>query len=325
MRQQQFEARYAGLWQHIEQTLARLEQPGERHNTPPALSAAEFPDAYRRLCHHLALARQRGYSLDLVEQLNALVLRGHRQLYQYRPPLLPRLLYFVREGFPRAVRAQWRWHLASALAFVLSLAFAWILVATQPDMAYSVLGESTALSLEDMYGNSTLSDGRDSGDDLTMFGYYIYNNIGIAFRTFAGGLAFGIGALFVMVFNGGFFGAAAGHIVHIGASENFFTFVVAHGAPELTAIVLAGGAGLKLGVAVLAPGPLPRLAALRRAASATVPVMYGVFFMLLLAAFIEAFWSPRDLPATLKYTVGGISWVLVALYLFAAGRRREVR
>lgn len=317
MRQQQFEQRHAALWQQLEATVTHLEQGGP---APAPMPIAAFPEAYRRLCHHLALARQRGYSLALVAQLNSLVLRGHRQLYQHRPALLPRLRRLLTADFPRAVRAQWRWHLASTAAFGLAMLFTWVLVAMQPDMAYSVLGESMTLSLESMYGDASFRSGRDSQDDVMMFGYYIYNNISIAFRSFAGGLAFGIGALVVMIFNGGFFGAAAAHINNVGATEPFFTFVVAHGAPELTAIVLAGGAGLQLGMAVLAPGPYRRLDALRHAAVRALPVVYGVFLMLLLAAFIEAFWSPRDLPAAVKYSVGAACWALLAAYLLLTGR-----
>jgi hypothetical protein len=50
--------------------------------------------------------------------------------------------------------------------------------------------------------------------------------------------------------------------------------------------------------------------------------MYGVFALLLLAAFIEAFWSPRDFDATIKYSVGATCWALLYLYLFFGGRQR---
>ena len=133
---------------------------------------------------------------------------------------------------------------------------------------------------------------------------------------FAGGLLLGVGAIFVMLFNGSFFGAIAGHLINTGGHEAFFTFVIAHGAPELTAIVLAGGAGLRLGWSIIAPGQWSRLDALRLAARDALPTMYGVFALLLLAAFIEAFWSPRDFEATIKYSVGAACWALLYLYLF---------
>lgn len=319
MKQQQFEARYRDEWQAFAQTLEQLQ--GSRNAGAPA-SLGSFPEQYRRLCHQYALARERGYGLPLIEQLNALVLQGHRQLYRHRLPLLAPLMHFLLAGFPRAVREQASWNLVSALFFCGSLAFMWLLVWQQPDMVYSLVDAETLNGIEDMYEpGAGFREERDSGDDVTMFGYYIWNNIGIAFRTFASGIFFGIGALVVELFNGAFFGAIAAHLVNVEHHEPFFTFVIAHGAPELTAIVLAGGCGLRLGWALMAPGPWSRIHALQRAARKTMPVMYGNFLLLLLAAFIEAFWSPRAFDPDIKYAVGAALWALLYLYLLLAGRR----
>jgi uncharacterized membrane protein SpoIIM required for sporulation len=162
---------------------------------------------------------------------------------------------------------------------------------------------------------------RGSGDDWMMFGYYIMNNIGIAFQTIASGLLFGLGSLFFLLFNGLMIGAVAGHLTQIGYGVSFWSFVVGHGAFELTAIALAGGAGLKLGWALLAPGRLSRGDALRLAAARSVRLTGGVIVFLLVAAFIEAYWSSMTLASpTLKYLVGGGLWLLVLTYLLLAGR-----
>lgn len=52
-----------------------------------------------------------------------------------------------------------------------------------------------------------------------------------------------------------------------------------------------------------------------------MPVMYGAFMLLLMAAFIEAFWSPRQFDPVIKYSVGAALWALLYLYLLFAGRR----
>lgn len=323
MKQGRFEQQYRPLWDSLEQQLERLEalRTGKQHQDTPL---SHFVGDYRQLCHQLALARERSYSLELQNYLNALVLRAHRQLYRYNPPLAERIGGFLARGFPQAVRRQWRWHLVSALCFLLSMGLVWVLVWQQPDMIYTVVDENTISNLEEMYqpedSMNSISADRTGNDDVLMFGHYIQNNIGIAFRTFASGLLLGIGALFVMLFNGSFFGAAAAHLINVEGDQAFFTFVIAHGAPELTAIVLAGGAGLRLGWAIIAPGPWSRLDALRLAARDALPTMYGVFALLLLAAFIEAFWSPRDFEPAVKYSVGAACWGLLYLYLLFGGR-----
>ena len=320
MRQSQFEQRYRPQWERLETSLAAL----EARRRPNAAALTDFTADYQSLCHQLALARERGYSLALQDYLNDLMLRAHRQLYRYRTPLLPGLVAFFTGGFPRAVRHQWRWHLVSTLCFVLSAGLVWAMILHDPELVHTVVGPQQVAELEEMY-HPDLRDvsGRDRQDDVMMFGYYIYNNIGIAFRTFAGGLLLGVGALVAMLFNGSFFGAAAGHLTLAGAAQPFFTFVIAHGAPELIAIFLAGGAGLRMGWAVLAPGSWRRVDALRRAATECLPVMYGVFALLVLAAFIEAFWSSRELAPQIKYGVGATCWALLVLYLLFAGRQRR--
>ena len=325
MKQRQFEALNASQWQDMETLLDQLEAVRQQA-VPDHPAVRDFPQRYRRICHQHALAIERGYSLALVDRLNSIILRGRRQLYRFRLPVAGPLRELLLAGFPRAVRGQGAGNLASAGVFLFSLVLVWALVSWRPEMVYALLDEQSVSTMESMYDPaSSLAEDRDGSDDVTMFGYYIYNNIGIAFRTFAGGLFFGIGALFIMFFNGGYFGAVAGHLVNVQHHEPFFTFVIAHGAPELTAIVLAGGCGLRLGWSLIAPGPRTRLAALKDAANQAMPVMYGVFFLLLAAAFIEAFWSPRDLPAAVKYSVGGTLWVGVLAYLLLAGRRWGAR
>ena len=100
--------------------------------------------------------------------------------------------------------------------------------------------------------------------------------------------------------------------------------MIGHGAFELTAIALAGAAGLKLGWALLAPGRLPRGEALRLAAIRAVRLLGGAALFLLIAAFIEAYWSSMTFSTpTVKYWVGAGLWALVLAYLCLAGRRHH--
>ena len=111
--------------------------------------------------------------------------------------------------------------------------------------------------------------------------------------------------------------------MHSGLATNFFSFTSGHSAFELTAICLSGAAGLKIGYALVAPGLLTRGAALRAAAADAVTLVAGVAGMLLIAAGIEAFWSPRTfLPPEVKYALGGVMWLLLLLYFVFAGRER---
>jgi uncharacterized membrane protein SpoIIM required for sporulation len=85
--------------------------------------------------------------------------------------------------------------------------------------------------------------------------------------------------------------------------------------------VIAGGAGLQLGMKLLAPGRRSRLDALVEGGRIGARLCLGVAFMLLVAAFIEAFWSSiAEVPAWGKFSVAGVLWAGVLLWLWRGGR-----
>jgi len=193
-------------------------------------------------------------------------------------------------------------------------------------MVYQLIGEDVVLNLENMYDpdSSHFLRPRDVSSDADMFGFYIYNNISIAFRTFAGGILAGIGSLIILCFNGIFLGVATGHIINVGFGETFFPFVIGHSSFELTAIVLSAQAGLLLGYRLFITKGLSRAASLKSAGKSALPIIAGAALMLVLAAIIEAFWSSRyDLSAALRYGAGTAGWVFVILYFVFAGTRRR--
>ena len=310
-----FEAQGRARWDRFALLLAALERGASG-------DAAELPPLYRRLCHDLALARERQLSSALVAELNELALAGHRLLYQSRTGEIRGIGAFLASDFPRAVRREWRL-VASlhALFYGLALGLA-VLAWAHPDLIYSFLSVESVSEIEEMYDPSGALAGepRDAGTDASMFGFYIWNNVSIAFRTFASGLVFGFGTLVSVIFNALNFGLIASHLTREGSAEPFFSFVIGHSAFELTAILLSGVAGMRLGLAVLAPGPRSRVAALRAAGLSSLPILAGAALMLVIAAGIEAFWSPRNIPEEVKYAVGAGLWLLVALWLGSAGR-----
>lgn len=322
MKQRPFEARYAAGWQAFAARLDRLEglTPKKPPSTP--LPVAELPSAYRQLCQQLAIARHRRYSAALLTRLNQLALRAYQQIYRAPQHRWSVALHFLTRDFPQRVRAEAGLFWLCAALFYLPLLGMGLAVYQAPELIYSLLSPEAVADLEAMYAPDPADAPRRAAEDVAMFGYYIYNNIGLGFRTFAGGLLLGIGAAFMLLFNGVFIGAVSGYLTAQGFIETFYTFVAGHGAFELTGIVLAGVAGLKLGWAVAAPGRFSRVEALRQAAAGGVRLILGVAALLLLAAFIEAFWSAnRAIPAEIKYAVGGAGWLLMILYLTLAGRR----
>ena len=320
MKQQVFEDRHSAFWQAFAERLELLEQ--RRDQPDAALAGAAFPAAYRQLCRHLAIARARAYSPLLLERLNQLALRGYQQLYRTRPGRLPAMLSFIAVDFPNLVRREARLFWCCCGLFWLPLLAMGYAVYQQPALVYSLLDSAQVAEFVAHYQPDAQAGDRPATGDVEMLGYYLYNNISIGFRTFAAGIIGGLGTLFILLFNGLYMGAIGGYLNAQGLGAVLFPFVVGHSAFELTGILLAGVAGLKVGLALVAPGRYTRVQALRRAATEGVRLLYGVVVLLLLAAVIEAFWSSnRALPVNLKYAVGAAGWLLLALYLLLAGRR----
>jgi len=311
-----FETEYGPLWDDFAEQLALA-----RQGKP--VDAALLAARYRRICENLALAQSRAYPVHLVARLEGLAQDAHQLIYRRQDYGLQALGRLLRVQLPAAVRAQGRLVLLALALFALPLALAYGLALQGPDFALRLLDAAQLREYEAMYADGKQSIGRlrEAADDWQMFGYYIFNNIGIGFRCFGAGILAGVGSAFVLVYNGLVIGAIAGHLVRAGLGHNFWPFVATHSSFELTGIVLSGAAGLALGLGWLAPGRRSRLEALRAAAQAAVPLVYAAVFLLLVAAAFEAFWSSAAwIAPAVKYGVAGLCWSLVLLWLLRAGR-----
>jgi uncharacterized membrane protein SpoIIM required for sporulation len=317
MKQNDFEQQHQPLWDEFSKLLKGDDK---------TLDRKRLPDLYQVVSHHLAISKQRRYSTNLIHRLNHLVVEGHKRFYGDLPRFRANFFYQCYVGFPRAIRSNAPFVWAGLALFFIPGFIFFFLCLTSDELIYSLMSYDQVRDFERMYdpGSRALGRTRESDTDLKMFCFYIYNNIGISFQTFASGIFFGLGSLFFLIYNGIFIGAAAGHITQVGYTDTFFPFVVGHGAFELTAIAFSGAAGLKLGWALISPGPYKRLMALKLAAKDAVIMVYGTTAMLLLAAFIEAFWSSSStLPISVKYTVGAGFWALTIIYILFSGRSRN--
>jgi uncharacterized membrane protein SpoIIM required for sporulation len=166
------------------------------------------------------------------------------------------------------------------------------------------------------------SEGRAGQEDAAMTGFYVNNNVGIAFRCFATGILFGIGSAFFTLYNGLSIGAVFGFVQRAGHARNLLTFVCGHSAFELTALVIASGAGLCMGSSLIHTNGRSRLGSLRHHAPELAQLVSGAAAMLCIAALIEAFWSPSSLPNGVKYAFAGVAWTSVFAFLAFAGRQQ---
>ncbi len=316
MNQRDFVHRRETEWRWMEETLTlNISEFRKR--------ALRFPSAYRRIIRDLNTARSEDFDPLLAERLDRLVLEGHGRLYKVRKLKFNRLTDFIALEFPRAVRRERRLLIIFTIAFFSVSATAALFVGSNPEIMPIWFSHEVTDNLEEMYDPDSghFLTPRDVNDDADMFGFYIYNNISIAFQSFAGGILAGIGSLLYMLYNAFFLGAVGGYLQNIGFGNTFFPFISGHAALELTAIIFSAAAGWRLGIALLRPpGRLTPKAGMKLIGKRILPRLYGSVFLLVLAAIIEAFWSSSRLSASIKYVFGAFIAVLMLTYFIQAGR-----
>ncbi len=327
MKQAQFENKYGTFWQEFEHLVKDL-QKSRKKQTSNLLERYKFPKQYREICNHFAIAKQRHYSPILTQRLHNLVLKGHEQIYKNKTVWLWKVIEFLIRDFPNLIRKHYKvFWLAAALFYIPGIAMG-IACFKNSEVIYSVMDQYSVANMEYMYDPENKKLGRDeerqADTDIMMFGYYIFNNISVGFRTFASGILLGIGSIFFLFYNGLVIGGVAGYLSSLGFIETFWSFVSGHGSFELTAIVICGMAGLLLAKPIFSPGNMKRADALKIIAKDSIQLVMGAALMLVVAAFIEAFWSPSSfIDSNTKYIVAAVLWAIVIFYFVFVGRNSD--
>jgi uncharacterized membrane protein SpoIIM required for sporulation len=317
MNKQNFIQRREHVWKEFSKLIA-----GNRKELKKV--AVPFVQKFREITQDLNTAKTYGYDPVIIERLNTLVNEGNQILYAQRGWTIKKPLHFILFTFPQKVRAQWRGILAVQLLFYGIAGFFFFLCIHFSGIAEELVSMKTLNQLEQMYNPESINflTPRDTGTDADMFGYYIYNNISIAFRIFAGGILAGIGSLLLLCFNAGFMGIISGHLLNVGYAGTLFPFIIAHSAFELTAIIFSAYAGMLLGYRFFITRGLSRGDSIKKAGQDALPIIAGSTIMLVIAAVIEAFWSSKhQFHLTLRLVVGSSMWILLLIYFLFAGRK----
>ena len=290
---------------------------------------SEFAARYRALSADLARSRTYGASYRMVFALEHLVATAHNLFYRPSGNGLSRARSFLFGGFPALLRRLWRPFLLANLCFYLPGVIGFVLVSGDPDHE-RLLADATMIERAEIAASDPEADYRDTWESAfaghdALAAQLIANNVQVSFLVFAGGLLAGLGSIFLLVFNGLHLGVALAVFANRGVLDNIVMFVIGHGAIELTAITIAGTAGLWMGSAVWFPGRESRVSALARRARESVGLMLGVVVLLVVAGLIEGFISPARLPAAAKLAAAAIAlaWLVGYLALTGRGARAE--
>jgi uncharacterized membrane protein SpoIIM required for sporulation len=276
---------------------------------------------HRGVCADLMLAESHEMPRDTVAYLHALVGRSHNALYRARGFNLHGMGRVLFDTAPRTLRTDPAVRLAAAI-FVFSFLLCGLLAMSHSEFARLVVGDAFLEQVDHMYAQpiEAVRDQERSRDDTAMAGFYIQHNTSIGLQCFAWGILFGLGSLYQLLSNGTVLGTIFGYMAVSPHATNFFHFVTAHSSFELTAIVVAGAAGLRMGWGLIDAKGQTRLASLRREAKTALPALCASVVLFVLAAFVEGFISASGLPYPLKASVAVLGATLIVTYLTFGGR-----
>jgi uncharacterized membrane protein SpoIIM required for sporulation len=319
MTQTMFVERRSPTWERLDDLMVRAGRRGVRTLAPAEI--AELGRLYRATTSDLAYAKGSGFERVLLEYLNRLTARAHA--YVYGATLesgTDRVRRFYGETFPREFRRSIAYSAICTALTVACAVIAYVLIRAHPADAYALLSkdmipDEIRKSLHDS------NFGFDRSFSPAMSTMIITNNIKVAVIAFGGCITLGALTIWIIVENGLMLGGLGALFTNAGFGYDFWATIAPHGVIELTAIQIAGGAGLLVAAGVLYPGRLRRRDAIVVNAKRAGTLILGVASMLIVAGTIEGFLSPQRWPPEVRIGIGTITAAALILYFGSAGRR----
>jgi uncharacterized membrane protein SpoIIM required for sporulation len=308
-----FIARNAGTWNRLDELSSRAGR-GLGRLTPAEVD--ELVDTYQRVSSHLSHARVAYGDPALTARLTRLVGQANGVIYASRSRTLRAVRDFFVWRFPAAVWQSGRFVAVSAALLLVPALVVGAWLATSDE----ALEASAPAAVREAYLEEDFED-YYSSEPATQFATEVtVNNIQVAITAFVSGVLLCLPAAFILIFNGASVGLAGGLFADAGELGKFFGLILPHGLLELTAVIIAGAAGLRLGWAVIAPGDRTRGRALGDEARRAGVVALGLALAFVVAGLIEGFVTGRGVPTGLRVGIGVAAEAAFLTWIVVQGR-----
>lgn len=314
----QFITRNEGAWRRLDD-LTKRARKGLDGLTPAELD--ELIALYQRTSAHLSDARGAYPNSALQRELTRRVAQAHGVIYGKRPRTLRTVGRFFSETFPAAVWHDRRFVLAAALLFFGPA----IILGTWLGTSQKALDAAIPAEARDYYREEQFEQYYSSEPAAQFATEVTINNIRVAILAFALGILLCVGTVWVLVNNGAQVGLISGVFIYAGDGERFFGLILPHGLLELSAIVVAGAAGLRLGWTVIAPGDRLRGVALAEEGRRSVVIIMGLFLAFVVAGLIEGFVTGSGLPTLARVGIGLLVLTSAVLWVVVQGRKAAAK
>lgn len=312
-----FVASHQASWDRLDALVSRAGR-GAGRLQPPELD--ELVALYQQVSTHLSLARTAYREPALTASLTQLTARAGAVVYGTRPRTLRAVAEFFTVTFPAAL-----WHarhfiaISAAVFLVPAVAFG-VWVARSP----AALDASAPPELREAYVEDEFLEYYEPSPEFAA--NVGTNNIQVGIMAFAAGIVFCALTVLILLYNGASVGIVGGLFGAVGRLDIFFFGgILPHGLLELTAVFIAGGAGLRLGWTLIDPGDRPRSAALVQEGRRAIVIVLGLVVVFAVAALIEGFITGAALPAWFRVGLGALVWATFLVYWWRLGRAAASR
>lgn len=276
----------------------------------------ELVTLYQRTATHLSYARTTFRDPALTASLSSLVARAGAVVYGSRPRTLRAIGTFFSVTFPAAVWYSRRFIAVSAALFLIPAFAVGIWIASSP-AAVEATGPK---AVREAYVNQDFEQYYRSAPASEFASQVFTNNVQVSIYAFAAGIAFCIVTAFVLALNGANAGVAGGLFAAVGQSSKFWGLILPHGLLEITAVCIAGGAGLRLGWTLIDPGDRLRRTALADEGRRSLAIVAGLVVVFAAAGTIEGFVTGSSLPTWARVGIGAVGEAALLTWLFVRGR-----
>ena len=304
-------------WDRLSVLLSRTDRNGLN-----SLSRAELQEMallYRQVAADLSVLRRDETARTYSDHVNQLLARAHHIIYSRQKTTWGTLFRFLKDEYPVIFRRQLPYVTASLLVTIAWAVLGAALTTARPEFMRHFVGPAMIATMEQhkMWTDSIVSVApKETSHIMT-------NNLSVSFLAFASGITFGVGTFFLLFNNGMMLGVIAAACHQYSMSIPLWSFIAPHGSLELPAIIIAGGAGFRVGHAMLFPGGYHWKESVAKGGIEATQLVAGVIPMLVVAGCLEGFFSPSHAPVWLKFTVGALLFALLMTWLFKRQGTRE--
>ena len=284
-------------------------------NTKGASNPDLMGDLFIQLTDDLSYAKTNYPKTKTTQYLNSLAARVHQEIYKNKREKSNRIITFWKYELPFVFKNSHKQLLYAFLIFAVAMCMGAVSSAYDDNFIRLILGDS--------YVNQTLEN-IDKGDPMAiyksmnqvnMFTMIVVNNIYVSFMCFAMGILFSVGTGYMLFFNGLMLGSFQYFFYAKGLLLKSVLVIWIHGTLEISAIIIAGCAGLVMGNSILFPGTYSRGVSFVRGAKQGVKIVIGLVPVFATAAILESFVSRySQMPVWLSTSIIGVSLTFIIWY-----------